>query len=146
MWMGLTSLNIPDALKQKLSSLYVPGNQLSSIDLSEYPQLVTFNCQDNELTSLDFSQAPQIRYLYCQGNRMASLDITPLDNLNWINCGQQKDNINLILKATDAQKEKWNNNWKHNNSNERAYLEGEEPAEVPEGNGSLDNFGNGGEF
>ena len=52
----------------------------------------------------------------------------------------------MVLTLTEAQKEWWNNNLKDDYSNSRVYFKGEEPAEIPEGNGSLDNFGNGGEF
>ena len=102
--MDLTSLNIPEVIKSKLHDLNINNNQLTSIDLNEYPNLNQLNC--------------------C-GNRMDSLDITPLNNLNWLNCGYQQDNGILILKATDAQKEQWNNNWKQGGANERVYLEGE---------------------
>ena len=150
-WMGLTSLDfIPDNIKAQLHFFECYGNEISSIDLSEYPNLTFLACYFNPLKSLDLTPVPQLNELNCHSCYIESLDITPLENLNWLYCGRQNNNINLVLKATDAQKERWRNEWSlpeyTYNLNERAYLEGEEPAVVPEGSGSGSDFGNGGEF
>lgn len=150
-WMELTSLDfIPDNIKAQLQFFECYGNEISSIDLTEYPNLTFLACYFNPLKSLDLTPVPQLNELNCHSCYIESLDITPLENLNWLYCGRQNNNINLVLKATDAQKERWRNEWSlpeyTYNLNERAYLEGEEPAKIPEGSGSGNDFGNGGEF
>jgi len=58
-------------------------------------------------------------------------------------CDGQQDDIVLKLKLPEHLMDKWNNEWK--DSFIRVELFGE-TTKVPEGNGSLDEFGNGGIF
>lgn len=99
--MGLTSLNIPENLKTQLVWLSVSSNQLTSLNLSEYPNL---------------------EYLQCNGNHMTALDITPLTKLKMLSCGGQTVNgieggdLTLELTLTDAQKTLWETDWVVNDS------------------------------
>lgn len=150
-WMDLTSLDfIPDNLKAQLQFFECYGNQITSIDLSEYPALRNLSCYYNPLKTLDLTPVPQLQHLNCHSCYIEKLDITPLENLNTLYCGQQNDGINLILIATDAQKDRWRNYWSKPentwNLNDRAYLEGEEPVEIPGGSGTGNDFNSGGEF
>ena len=113
--MGLTTLNIPQSIQSKLVALYVSNNNLTTIDLTEYPNLENLECGMNNLTSLDLSVVPGLRTLYCDRNKISALDITALSQLELLHCGDQQDNINLSLTMTEDQKETWDNTWSDQN-------------------------------
>ena len=147
----LTSLDlIPSNIKAQLYQLQCYDNQISSINLSEYPKMAYLSIYQNNFTSLDLTPVPGLKELNCHTCYIKELDITPVESLEYLYCGIQRNNINLILTATDAQKDRWRNDWSKSENtwglNDRAYLKGEEPAKIPEGSGSGNDFGNGGEF
>lgn len=145
--LGLTSLEfIPSEIKGQLYQLQCYDNKIEVIDLQEFPKMEYLSIQENSIKYLDVAPAPLLRGLYCHSCYLQNLDITSLENLERLDCGQQKDGLRLILKANDSQKDRWRNEWSTWYLNSNAYLEGEEPVEIPEGNGSLGNFGTGGEF
>lgn len=149
--LGLTSLDIiPKNVKEQLYQLQCYDNQIDSINLAEYPNMQYLSIYQNNFKSLDLTSAVNLQELNCHSCYIEKLDISPLENLRTLYCGQQKDNITLILIANDMQKEEWRNNWSLESNtwglNDRAYLEGEEPKEIPEGSGAGSDFGNGGEF
>ena len=145
----LTTLDfIPASIKAQLYWLSCYDNEISQIDLNEFPNLSGLYIYQNNLKSLDLTPVPQLRELNCHSCYIEKLDITPLEKLEDLYCGLQRNNICLILTATDTQKDRWRNYWSLESHtwglNDNAYLEGEEPVE--EGGGSLGNFGSGGEF
>lgn len=149
--LNLTSLDlIPDNLKAQLQFFECYDNEISSIDLTEFPNLTFLACYFNPLKSLDLTPLTHLRELNCHSCYIERLDITPLENLQTLYCGQQNDYINLVLVATDVQKDRWRNEWSNPDItwglNKNVYLEGEEPEEVPEGSGTGNDFSNGGEF
>jgi len=144
---GLTELNFSEACRNTLTQLLVESNQLTSFNFSKYPNLWSFHCDNNQIKELDLSEAKKLGYFSCDYNYIKSLDITNTiikdvveDGLR---CGNQKDNINLVLTLTEAQKATCTDEWRNNNP--RVFFPGE-TTEVPEGTGSLDEFGNGGVF
>ena len=145
--LNLTSLDfIPSTLKAQLEFFECYDNQIESIDLTEFPSLWFLACYFNPLKSLDLTPVTKLEQLNCHSCYIEKLDITPLENLNTLYCGSQNDNITLILTATDAQKDRWRNEWSTDNLNDNAYLEGEEPKEIPGGGGTGNDFSSGGEF
>lgn len=149
--LNLTSLDlIPENLKAQLQFFECYDNEISSIDLTEFPNLTFLACYANPLKSLDLTPLTHLRELNCHSCYIERLDITPLENLQTLYCGQQNDGINLVLVATDVQKDRWRNEWSNPDItwglNKNVYLEGEEPVEVPEGSGTGNDFNNGGEF
>ena len=122
---NLTSLDfIPSSVKQKLTTLFCDGNQLTSIDLSEFTNLEYLFCDNNQLTSLDLSQSSQIRELSCHHNKIVSLDVTPLTTLERLQCGNQRDNVTLQLTATSAQEATWNSTWVNDDCNTNVVVNG----------------------
>lgn len=142
----LTSLDfVPASIKGQLIEFDFGCNQITSIDLKGYSNLEVLRCEMNPLTTLQLDLVQTLKELMCYNCKIESLDLTVLPNLERIYCGEQVNDIKLILKVTEGQKSKWHNQWKYDYSNNvRVYLEGEEPSD--EGNGSLGNFGTGGEF
>lgn len=149
--LGLTSLDvIPENIKKQLYQLQCYDNQIDSIDLNEFPNMQYLSIYMNNFKSLDLTPAVHLQELNCHTCYIEKLDISSLEHLRMLYCGQQKNNITLILVANDDQKDRWRNEWSNPDItwglNDRAYLEGEEPKEIPEGNGAGSDFGNGGEF
>lgn len=52
------------------------GNQLTTIDVSNNPQLEYLDCKDNQLTSIDVSQNPNLREFYLSNNLVTSIDVS----------------------------------------------------------------------
>ncbi len=58
----------------ELTSLGCKNNALTSLDLSQNPDLSWLNCKNNALTNLNFSQ--NLKYLFCENNNLTSLDLS----------------------------------------------------------------------
>lgn len=109
---GLDNLDmIPENIKAQLGYLKVDNNNLTVLDLSEFPKLQALDCGENNLTQLDLSVVPSLHDLYCTDNLITELDITKLGNLGSLGCGSQKNEIILTLTLTESQKSIWDNNW-----------------------------------
>lgn len=110
---------IPEDMRSRLDNLFCEGNNLTELDLSQYPNLRYLSCDDNNLTTLDVSVLPGIINFSCTGNRIEELDITSLTKVERVICGNQTINggdINLKLTLTEAQKTLWDNDWSVNYS------------------------------
>ena len=59
-----------------LEYLYIWGNDLTSLDVSQNTQLRALFCENNRLTSLDVSHNTLLEVLHCQENDITSLDVT----------------------------------------------------------------------
>jgi len=60
---------------ERLTVLSCSNNQLTEIDLTMNPFLISIMCAYNELTSLDISGIHQLLELWCYGNRFDSPDV-----------------------------------------------------------------------
>lgn len=68
-----------------ITSLYLQGNKISSIDLSDATNLSTLLAADNLLTEIDLSNCKQLVTLDLQGNQLTSLNASSLPLLEEIN-------------------------------------------------------------
>ena len=115
--MGLTTLDhIPANIKSNLIRLDCEDNQLTSLDLSQFPNLTILACYGNQITELDLSNTPDLEFLYCMGNKISTLDITSNSKLTQFYCGSQTDTegqpITMTLTLTSDQQTLWNDtNW-----------------------------------
>lgn len=90
---GLASL---DLRMPNLNELSCGQNNLTSIDLSQYPKLVDLYCPDNLLSSLDFSNCPKFEELDCFNNQITSINFTGCTRLYSANCSNnQLSNLEL---------------------------------------------------
>ena len=62
-------------------TLYVTGNQLTTVDLSQNAALITFFCEQNQLTSLDFSNNPLLYSVNASQNLLTSINLSSNSNL-----------------------------------------------------------------
>jgi uncharacterized repeat protein (TIGR02543 family) len=81
----LSSLNLSEL--STLTTLYVPYNQLTSLNSSNLPStLTTLAAYNNQLTSLNVSGLSALTTLQVQSNQFTSLDISELSILRTLNC------------------------------------------------------------
>lgn len=69
-----------------LTMLECKENELTSLDVSNYPELEILSCDNNALTSLDVSRNPELTTLYCSGNKLTSLDVSANSKLEILMC------------------------------------------------------------
>ena len=81
---NLTSLNVSGL--NALSYLNCGYNNLISLDVSGCNALVTLYCFDNNLTSLDVSDCTALEKLVCDVNNLTSLDLSGLNALEHLSC------------------------------------------------------------
>ncbi len=86
---GITSLVGIEAFTN-LTSLEVPYNQLTSLDLSQNTALIHLDCGENLLTSLDVSNNVNLTSLKCWLNQLTSLDLSQNSNLTHLECNNNQ--------------------------------------------------------
>lgn len=69
---NLTSLNVTG---NPLGTLYCEFNQLTSIDLSNKPNMTHLFCQNNQITSLDMTGKPNLMMVYVHNNNLTTLEV-----------------------------------------------------------------------
>jgi hypothetical protein len=69
-----------------LKSLQCKFNELTSLDLSQNPDLEILTCYRNQLTNLNVSQNPNLIILSCGNNQLTNLDVTQNPNLRILYC------------------------------------------------------------
>ena len=63
------------------------GSSITSLDVSQNPNLEKLDCSHNQLTSLDVSHQGKLMYLDCSGNKgLSALDLRYNKFLDYLNC------------------------------------------------------------
>ena len=94
-------------------------NQISSVDISNYPALTIFGCYNNEITGLDVSKNIALKELHCHNNQLTSLDLSNNTALTRMRCfGNQftADAFNALFRTLN------------NNSGDKTITIGDSPA------------------
>ena len=106
----LTSLNVSDCMylyflecgenpiasldvshHHRLRKFICPSNtQMTSLDLSDCPELVEVICDSNKLTSLNVSGCTSLEKIFCYDNKLTTLDVSDCTKLTWLTCGFNK--------------------------------------------------------
>lgn len=97
----LTSLNT--SLLPSLLTLQLFSNALNSLDLSQFPNLENLSVNNNQLTNLDLSNVPNLESLSCEENLLGSLDLSLVPNLTSLSYGNNgllPVNVNDLLSLT----------------------------------------------
>jgi len=72
------------------------GNQITSIDLSQNPQVFRLFCNGNDIDSINVSQNFLMKSLDVHNNEIQNLDVTMMDSLERLACdGNQLSNLDL---------------------------------------------------
>ena len=69
-----------------LEELYCWNTQISSLDVSQNPNLATLSCDNTQISSLDVSQNANLRLLGCDNTQISSLDVSQNQNLERLEC------------------------------------------------------------
>jgi len=79
-WLNVDASDISDLTGIEdfvsLTHLFVRGNALTEINITQNTALISFWCGDNQLTSIDVSQNLLLANLRCSDNALASLDVS----------------------------------------------------------------------
>lgn len=100
----LTSLDVTQ--NPNLITLWTAINQLTDLDVTQNPNITDLRCFNNQLTTLDVSQNPNLIELYCYDNQLTTLEFTQNPNLLYAYCNTNalatidiSQNLNLITLA-----------------------------------------------
>lgn len=74
----------------KVSALWCRENQLTTLDISNNPQLTELECSYNLLTTLDASKSEKLAWLHCYNNQLTSLNIANCLQLNDLECSHNQ--------------------------------------------------------
>lgn len=84
--------------------LDISNNNLTLVDITKNSKLTYFYCNDNNLLSLNVSENPMLQELYCQDNQLISLDVSENIGLYKLICNSNQlstlDVSNLTLLNT----------------------------------------------
>ncbi len=86
----LSNLDVSQNLE--LERLWCFNNNLSVLDVSSNTKLVSLRCENNTLNTLDVSNNTNISVLVCEANRLSNLDISNNTNLRRLSCGTNQLN------------------------------------------------------
>lgn len=84
----------------QLTTLQIPNNYLTEIDLSSNTGLLALFCAGNLLTSLDLSNNTSLTYLSCHVNQLTSLNLKNGNNTNMTHL-ECRMNANLLCIEVD---------------------------------------------
>lgn len=80
---------------QALTSIYCPGNSLSSLNAAGCTALTSLMCERNNLGSIDVRGCTELTQFTCDQNNLKSLDVSNCSKLDILDC---KDNSLTSLK------------------------------------------------
>ncbi|MBR5348994.1 MAG: leucine-rich repeat domain-containing protein [Lachnospiraceae bacterium] len=80
----LTELDLSN--NPKLVTVVCSNNQLTDLKVSGNKKLTSLSCSNNRLAELDVSGAPKLQELLCSGNRLTSLDLADNYRLTFLDC------------------------------------------------------------
>jgi len=95
----------------ELRTLYVTGNDLTTMDLSNNLQLRILSCAINNLTSLDLSANINLYNFNCNGNDLTTLDVKNSNNTSFtLFSATENPNLNCItVDDADYSEANWTN-------------------------------------
>ncbi|MDR2084690.1 MAG: T9SS type A sorting domain-containing protein [Bacteroidales bacterium] len=95
----LTSLDVSNA--PELTEIMCYTNNLTSLDVSANLKLTHLLCHENQLTSLDISANTALEFLSCWSNNLTSLDISENISLTTLHCYDNLISMSGIKDISD---------------------------------------------
>ena len=80
------------------------------------------SCTNTDVASVDLSKNTQLANVFVCENLLTELDVSMLSNLRQLYCGNQRNNITLKLKLSEAQKQLWKDEWSKDSCNQNVVL------------------------
>jgi hypothetical protein len=110
--MNITTLDLSGYPDLEKLVLYETG--ITKLDLSHCPKLTVLHCENCKLIELDLSPCPNLQILHCGKNQLTILNLLPCSKLLSFNCGRnQLTNLDLTnclkLVILDCHNNKLNN-------------------------------------
>lgn len=99
---ALVSLVLPES--EKLKSLNFSETQVSSLNLSSFPNLSSLDCSKTPVTNLDLQTVPALTSLFCGDCQISSLNLAGLNNLTTLSCGNNPLTDLVLDQCTALQK------------------------------------------
>lgn len=99
-----------------------PSDITSLEGLEKFKNLWYFTCSNTDIASIDFNIYPHLANVFVCENVLTELDVSMLTDLQQLYCGNQRNNITLKLKLSEAQKVKWNEEWSKDPLNQNVIL------------------------
>ena len=87
-YMGITSLDVTE--QPELTYLRCHDNNLTTLDVSRCPALYSLNCGSNQLTALDVSKNTALTTLSCYSNQLTALDVSKCPKISTLLCYNNK--------------------------------------------------------
>lgn len=81
---SLSDLDI--SYNTKLEKLTVTNSKLTTINVTNNPELIVLNCQMNQISKLNLAKNTKLKQLDCRGNKITSLDLSKNPNLVTVDC------------------------------------------------------------
>jgi hypothetical protein len=96
----LTSLDVSQNPDLDYLACYI--NQLTTLDVSHNPKLWFLSFFQNQITSIDLSQNPALESLLCSNNQLTSLNLRENSAVDYLNCTGNTFDIGTVpLKLID---------------------------------------------
>ncbi|TDP59164.1 DUF7619 domain-containing protein [Flavobacterium dankookense] len=85
-----------------LTTIECTSNQITALDLSIFPQLISLYCANNNLSTLDFSTLPNLNAVSCSLNQFQSLDFSNNPNITYLDLGTNNELQYLNIKNNSS--------------------------------------------
>jgi Leucine-rich repeat (LRR) protein len=80
----LTSIDLSN--QSRLINLYLGGNNLTTLDLSNCTNLEVIDISNNQLTSVNLQNVAYVKNFYCMNNQLTTLNVNEMFNLQTLDC------------------------------------------------------------
>jgi len=74
----------------ELTTIWVPGNDITELDVTKNAKLQSIDVEDSKITSIDLTQNPNLSYLNLNGNRLTAIDLSNNPLLRELYVGNNK--------------------------------------------------------
>lgn len=81
-----------------LEYLWIPFNQLTSLQISGLSKLEVLSCKFNQINTLELTNLESLKYLYFANNQISNIKLEHLPLLEWLECENNK------IEASDFSK------------------------------------------
>lgn len=81
--------------QSRLINLYLSGNNLTTLDLSNCNNLEIVDVTNNQLESINFQNVAHVKNLYCMNNQLTTLNLNQMFNLQTFDCSN--NNLNSLF-------------------------------------------------
>lgn len=89
-----------DCENQRLIGLDCSGNNVTTLNVAPFDELLTLNCETNNISTLNVKQNSKLKILNCNNNHISQLDVTQNRDLEELLCNDNSFNNQGNLNLT----------------------------------------------